>query len=74
MLLWELDLHTLEHFFVVTLESGVENTVTIDDNESKLLVIFQKGLEGLSVEAVLALVSEHCLRLEGLQVNCDLLV
>ena len=74
VLFGELDLHTLEHFFVVSLESGVQHTVTIDDNESELLIVSQQVLEGLGVEAVLTLVSEYSLRLEGLKINSDLLV
>lgn len=74
MLFGQLDLHSLQNFFVVSLEGGKEDTVTINDDKSEFLVVLEQVLERLSVEPVLALVSEHSLGLEGLEVNGDLLV
>ena len=74
MLFGQLNLHALQNFLVVTLEGGVEDTVTVNDDESELLVVLQQGLQGLGVETILALVGENSLRLEGLQVKGDLLV
>ena len=70
----KLDKHTLENFFVASLESSIQDTVSVNDNETKLLVIFEERFEWLSLERGLTAVSEHINRLEWLQVKCNFLL
>ncbi len=74
MLFGQLDWHALNDFLVVTLESSVKDTITVDDDETKLVIIFKQGEQWLRVEAVLALVGEDVDGSEGGQVNLDLLL
>lgn len=73
VLLWQLYLHALQNFLCVTLESGVEDTITIDDNESELLIVLENGCKGCRLEGVLTAVGESVDWLEWLNVNRDLL-
>lgn len=74
MLLRKLDKHTLENFFVASLESSIQDTVSVNDNETKLFVVFEERFQWLSLERGLTAVSEHINRLEGLQVKCNFLL
>jgi hypothetical protein len=69
MLFGELHGHALEDLSVATLEGTEKYTITIHNNESKLLIIFEKSVKGVSVEGVLALVLENVNGLEGLDIN-----
>jgi len=73
VLLGQLHGHSLQDLLVVSLQSSVEHTITIHDDESELLVVLQERLEWLSVEPVLALIREHSLGHEGLKVDRHLL-
>ena len=72
VLLGELDGHTLDDLLVVTLEGGEEHTITVNDNETELVVILKEGEEWLRLEAVLALVGEHINGAEWFQGDLDL--
>ena len=74
MLLGQLNGHALHNLFVVSLQSGVQHTITVDDDEAELVIILEQGEQGLRIEAVLALVGEDVDRSEGCQVNLDLLL
>jgi len=74
VLLWKLDWHSLEDDLVGTLEGGEEDTITIHDDETELIVIFEKSEERISEESVLALVCVSVEWLVGLQVVSDLLL
>jgi hypothetical protein len=69
VLFGELHGHALEDLSVASLESTEKYTITIHDNESELLIIFEKSVKGFSVERVLALVLENVNGLEGLDIN-----
>jgi len=69
----KLDKHTLENFFVTSLESSIQDTVSVNDNETKLFVVFEERFQWLSLECSLTAVSEHINRLEWLQVKCNFL-
>lgn len=70
----KLDKHTLENFFVASLESSIQDTVSVNDNETKLFVVFEERFQWLSLESGLTAVSEHINRLEWLQVKCNFLL
>jgi hypothetical protein len=74
VLLRKLDWHSLDDDLVGTLEGGKEDTITIHDDEAKLLVIFEQSEEGLGEEGVLALISVGVEWLVWLQVVGDLLL
>jgi hypothetical protein len=74
VLLGQLHGHSLQDLLVVALQSSVEHTITIDDDESEGLVILKQSLQWLGIEPVLALVSEHSLGHERLKVDSHLLL
>jgi len=69
VLLRQLHGHTLNNLLVATLEGGEEHTVTVDDDETESVVIFQQGQHRIRVERVLALVRKHVDRLEWFKVD-----
>jgi hypothetical protein len=73
VLLGQLHRHALEDFSVASLESTEKHTITIHDNETKLLIVFEESVERISVERILALVCEDVNGLERLDVNHNLL-
>jgi len=74
VLLRQLHWHALQALFVVSLQCGKENTITVNDDEAKLFVIFEKRVERFRLERVLATVREHVDGPERLQVNRDFLL
>ena len=73
VLLRQLHLHALKDFLAVALESGVEHTVTVHNDEAELLVVFEESGEWRRLERVLAAVGESSDWLERLQIDCYLL-
>lgn len=73
VLFGEGDHDTLEDFFVVALECGVEDSIAVNNHKSELFVVFEQSLQRLGVEFVLALVAEHVDGLEGFQVKRNFL-
>ena len=59
VLFGQLHRHTLQDFFIVTLQGREENAITVNDDETKLVVIRKQGKQGLRVKAILALVGEN---------------
>ena len=74
MLLGQLHRHPLDDLLVVTLERGEEHSITIDDDETELVVVLEEGEKRLCVEAVLALIGEDVDGSEGLEGNLCLLL
>ena len=73
MLFRQLDRHSLNDFLVVTLEGREEHAITIDDNETKLVIVFQKRKQWLRFKTILASVAEHVNGAERLKGMLDLL-
>ena len=59
MLLRQLDRHSLNNLFVVALERRKEHAITVDDNETKLVIVLQERKQRLRFKTVLASVAEH---------------
>jgi len=57
----------------IALKCGKKRTSTIDNNETKLLVVFQEVVEDARVEPVLATVVEVLDLTEGNDIECPLL-
>ena len=74
MLLGQLHRHSLDDLLVVTLEGGKKHSVTIDDDETKLVIVLEEGEKRVSEESVLALVGEDVDWSEGLKGNLRLLL
>lgn len=74
VLLGQLHGHSVDDFLVHTLEGSEHDTSTIDDNEAEFLVILEEGEKRLSVETVLALVSELVNGSEGGDIDLDFLL
>lgn len=74
MLLGELDSNFLKDVSVVALEGGVESAVTIDDDETELLIVSKETVEGRGIELVSAVVQGLVDRAEGLNIIVDLLL
>ena len=73
VLLWQLHRHALKALFVVALQRGKEDTITVNNDKAKLFVVFEQRVKWFSLERVLATVSEHIDWPERLQINRDLL-
>jgi len=73
VLLGEIDGELGDHLTSVTGKSTEETSVTIHHDETKLVVVREKLLEGLSVEAVITHVQGCVDGLERLEINTDLL-
>lgn len=65
--------HALQYVLCVTLDSGIQNTITVDNNKAELLIIVHKGKERGNFKSCLAAVGECSEWLEGLNVERDLL-
>ena len=74
VLLGQLYRHSLDDLLVVTLEGGEEHTITIDDDETKLVIVLEEGEKRISEEGVLALVGKDVNWSEGLKGNLRLLL
>jgi hypothetical protein len=70
----KLDEHTLQNFLVASLKSGIQDTVSVNNNTTKLLIIFEERFEWLSLERGLTAVSEHINWLKRLQVKRNFLL
>ena len=73
MFLGELNLDLLHDISCVSLESSIEGSSTIYDNESEFVIIFKEDLEGFSVEFVITEIEELVNRLEGLKIKGNFL-
>jgi len=87
MLLGEFDSEFMEDFSVVSLKGTVQSTVTIDDDETENVFVFQEFLQilfflslsfnqiraYLNVELVIAKVKRFVDGLEGFEIDNDLL-
>lgn len=73
MLLRQLDIHPLQNFLSISLQSSVEHTVTINNNKTKLLIIVQYFTKWLSVKRSLTAVSECVDWFKRLNIDSDLL-
>ena len=73
VLLWQLHRHSLDDLLVVTLEGGKEHSITINDDETKLVIVLEEGEKRISEEGVLTLVGEDVDGSEGLKGNLRLL-
>ena len=74
MFLGQLHGHSLQTLLVIALQRGKENSISVNNDEAKLLVIFEERIERFSLERVLAAVGKHIDGAERLQVNRDLLL
>ena len=61
--------HALQDLFIVALQGGEENTISVDDNEAKLVVVLKQGKQRLRVETILTLIGKNVDRAEGLKCN-----
>lgn len=74
VLLGQVDGELVENVAGVAAEGAKEGAVTIHDDEAKLAVVRQQGLQRLRVELVVAEVQRRVDRLERLKVNVHLLL
>ena len=72
MLLRKINRQTLQNLTSVTAQGTEERTVTVHDNETKLLVRLEQLAQSLSVELVVTKVERGVDGLEGLEVNVNL--
>ena len=71
VLLGQVDLDLVDNVLGVAGEGAVESTVTINDNEAKLVVLLHELDEGLSVKLVVAEIQRGVDGLERLKVDVD---
>jgi hypothetical protein len=71
VLLGQIDGETLEDLTGVTTEGTEQSTVTIHDDETKLLVSLEKLTQGFSVELVVTEVEGGVDWLEGFEIDID---
>ena len=74
MLLGQLHSDLLKDLPVVPLKGSEEGTITIDDNEAKLLIILQEARQGRGIELVATVVQGLVDGAEGLEIVVDLLL
>jgi hypothetical protein len=74
MFLWQLHLDLLKNISSVSLKGSIEGTISINDNESKFIIIFQENLQSFSVELVITEVEELVDWLERFEVKVNLLL
>lgn len=73
MLLRQLNIHPLQNFLIVSLQSSIEHTVTINNNKPKLLIIVQDFPQRLRVKRCLTAVSECIDWLKRFNIDSDFL-
>lgn len=73
MLLRQLDIHPLQNFLIVSLQSSIKHTVTINNNKPKLLIIVQDFPQRLRVKRCLTAVSECVDWLKRFNIDSDFL-
>ena len=74
MLFGELHSDTLEHLSVVTLEGTEEHTITVHNDKSEFLIIFEEHLEWVGDETSLTTVDELVPGLKWREIVGDLLL
>ena len=74
MLLRQLHRHPLDDLLVVALQGGKEHAITVNDDETELVIVLEEGEKGVRKEGVLALVGEDVDGSEGLEGNLSLLL
>lgn len=72
MLLGQLHKHAVENLLGGSLQGGIQNTITVHNDEAELFVVLKQTTEGLHEEGVLAAVGKSVDLLEGLNVNHNL--
>ena len=74
VLLRQLDWHTLNDLLVVALKRCKEHSVTIDNDESKLVIVLEEREQRLRLKTILTSVAEDVDGSEWFEGNLDLLL
>ena len=68
MFLGKLDSNFLEDFSVVSLKGSIESTVTVDNDETELLIVLEKTTQRAGIELISAIVERLIDWAEGLNI------
>uniref|UniRef100_A0A0A9G2E9 Eukaryotic peptide chain release factor subunit 1-1 n=1 Tax=Arundo donax TaxID=35708 RepID=A0A0A9G2E9_ARUDO len=73
MLLWEINSEFVKHLTSIATQCAKKSSITIHNNEAKLVIRFQELLQSFSMELVVTKVQGCVDRLEGLKINSNFL-